>query len=289
MNGLWLLLGLAAAQAPASTAHQSYAKGLELAKQEQRTASAREFESVRAMTLDVTQGDLRRAAIYNLGTLELQEGELWRAKLPELQKNAPAGALPLPPTPTPVPGANGGGAQEEDPLEKARGHYTAARKHFIERLRIDWKDADTRANAELVTRRLAELDRIEQQRIEQQRKEQQKQQQQQDQQNKQDQQQDPKDQQQKDPENKDQKPQEKPEERKPDEDQKQEQKPEDSKPEDQPKDKPQPQAKPEQGEKELSKEEMVQMLDRLQKIEEQAQKLKAQMREARRTAVKKDW
>lgn len=282
MNGLWMLLGLAAAQAPAPTPHQSYAKGLELAKQEQRTASAREFESVRAMTLDAAQGELRRAAIYNLGTLELQEGELWRAKLPELQKNAPAAALPLPPTP--VPGANGGGAKEEDPLEKARRHYTAARKHFIERLRIDWKDADTRANAELVTRRLAELDRIEQQR-----KEQQKQQQQQDQQNKQDQQQDPKDQQQKDPENKDQKPQEKPEERKPDEDQKQEQKPEDSKPEDQPKDKPQPQPKPEEGEKELSKEEMVQMLDRLQKIEEQAQKLKAQMREARRTAVKKDW
>ena len=146
MNGLWMLLGLAAAQAPAPTPHQSYAKGLELAKQEQRTASAREFESVRAMTLDAAQGELRRAAIYNLGTLELQEGELWRAKLPELQKNAPAAALPLPPTP--VPGANGGGAKEEDPLEKARRHYTAARKHFIERLRIDWKDADTRANAE---------------------------------------------------------------------------------------------------------------------------------------------
>jgi chemotaxis protein histidine kinase CheA len=282
MNGLWMLLGFALGQAPEPTPHQAYAKGLELANQEQRAASAREFESVRAMTLGVAQGELRRAAVYNLGTLELQEGERWRAQLPEIKKDAPAGALPLPPTPAPAPAAGAsGGAKEEDPLAKARQHYTAARKHFIERLRIDWKDADTRANAELVTRRLAQLDRIEQERKKQQ------QEQQQDQQDKK--QQDKQDKQPKEPENKDQEPREKPEEGQPDADQKQEPKPEDSKPQDDPKDKAQPEPKPEQGEKELSKEEMVQLLDRLQKIEEQAQKLKAQMREARRTAVKKDW
>ncbi|MFM7281234.1 MAG: hypothetical protein ACKO32_05580 [Planctomycetia bacterium] len=282
MNGFWLLLGLMSGQEAAPTPHQAYAKGLELARQEQREPSAREFETVRAMAQGPAQAELRRAAVYNLGTLELKEGELWRAKLPEIQKDAGAAALPMPPLPKPtLPGA-AAGAQAEDPIAKARQHYSAARKHFIERLRIDWRDADTRANAELVTRRLAELDRIEKQRKEQQKQQQQDQ--------KDQQKQDQKDQQQKDPENKDpqdkdSKPEEKPEQQPPAEDQKQESKPE--KP--QPEEKPQPQAQPEQGEKELSKEEMVQLLDRLQKIEQQAEKLKAQMRDARRTAVKKDW
>ena len=99
-------------------------------------------------------GEVRGAAIYNLGTLQLQKGELQRAEIPEI-----SGVPPLPPTP--------GAEEPPDPLKEARHHYKAAREHFIERLRYDWQDADTRANVELVIRRLRELDEIEQQREEQ--------------------------------------------------------------------------------------------------------------------------
>jgi|694.fasta_scaffold03104_19 hypothetical protein len=273
---LWSWLWLASPQQPAPTAHAAYHEGLRLAREEQREASAREFQVARSRG----QGELRNAAIYNLGTLALQEAERWRAELPEVRKSAPAAALPLPPLPS---GAGQQPGQQPDPLTEARKHYLEARRHCVERLRLDWRDGDTRAQAELVTRRLKELDEIEKQRQQQQQQDQKPQDQkdQKDPENKQDQ---------KDPQQPD-KPPEKPQEKpdpsaqdKPEESPSESAKPEESQPETPPKE-PQPQP----GEPSLSKEEMVQLLDRLQKLEEQAEKLKAQMREARRTAVKKDW
>lgn len=53
---------------------------------------------------------------------------------------------------------------QEDPLPPARAKYLEARAHLVDRLRADWRDADARANAELVQRRLRRLDEIEQER-----------------------------------------------------------------------------------------------------------------------------
>lgn len=274
MNMFAMVLGLLAAQTPPPDPQGAFRKGLELARTEQREQGAREFEFVRSNGT----GELRRAAIYNLGTLSLQEAESWRAKLPEVQKNAGAGALPLPPVQ--------GDAKEPDALTEARKHYMEARKATVERLRIDWRDADTRANAELITKRLAELDRIEKERAQKQQEQQKQDQQKQDEQ-KEDQKQDQQKQDQQDPKDKPDQP--KPDEQKPEDQKPEDQKQDEQKPEEKQPDKPKDQPKPGQTEQALSKEEMVQLLDRLQKIEEQAEKLKAQMRESRRTAVKKDW
>lgn len=260
----WLVL----AQAPA---HELYNQGVAHARAQERDAALNKFESARAQA----GGEWRLAAIYNLGTLELQEGERWRAKLPELQQQTGAAALPLPPA--------AASKDEPDALTQARQHYRKARQHFVERLRIDWKDADTRANAELVHKRLAELDKIEAER-EKKKQEQQQQPKKPDEQPdkqkdpKQDPKQDeqdkpPQEPQQSDAANQDQKPQQQDPADKPEEPEKAEQP------------KPQPPAQPEG----LSKEQMVQLLDRLQKLEEQGQKVQAQLQQARRSPVKKDW
>jgi hypothetical protein len=48
-----------------------------------------------------------------------------------------------------------------DTLPQTREEFQAAREALIARLRIDWRDEDSRANLEYVQRRLDELDRIE--------------------------------------------------------------------------------------------------------------------------------
>jgi hypothetical protein len=102
-------------------------------------------------------GLLRLGATYDLGVLHLEEGELYRAQIPELSNGAVA----------PPPAAPADGEEQEDPLDLARAQYLKARAWFIERLSLDWRDADTQANVELVQRRLRELDELERQREEQ--------------------------------------------------------------------------------------------------------------------------
>ena len=131
-------------------------------------SAAPDFESARALA---GPSHLRLDATYDLGGVFLYEGEHWRAQLPEIQaqSGAPQSGSLGPAAPmAPLPGmAAPGGADEEDPLPKARAAYQSAREHLVERLRADWRDADTRANLELIQRRLAELDEIERQREEQ--------------------------------------------------------------------------------------------------------------------------
>ena len=55
--------------------------------------------------------------------------------------------------------------------DRARKAYLLARGHFVERLTLDPEDPDTRANTELVIRRLRELDEIERAREEQEQQE----------------------------------------------------------------------------------------------------------------------
>ncbi len=131
-----------------------HARGvLEMQAGEQALAAAA-LEEARAQA---GPGMIRLYSTYDLGVLYLEEGERFRALIPEFSNGAP-GPSPLPQDAKEAP----------DPLESARENYLRSREWFVERLILDWRDVDTRANAELVQRRLRELDEIEREREEQQ-------------------------------------------------------------------------------------------------------------------------
>lgn len=285
------VLGLSDRTAP-ERAEVLYAAGLVSASAEQRTRGEDEFGRARAVA---GPGALRLESGYQLGTTALLEGESWRAQIPEIQ--ARSGAAPGGPAhaqpPSPQPSAAPGQEPPPDPLAQARTAYLRARERFVERLRADWRDADTRANTELVLRRLKELDEIEQQRKEQQQKdEQDKQKDPNQQKSDQDKSQDKQDKQDQDkPQNPQDKQDEnappneppKPEEPKPDEAQAKQDPP---KPDEQ---KPGEQPDPAQmEERQLTKEEMMRLLDILEQREEQWKKLQQQVQQ-RRPRAKKDW
>jgi hypothetical protein len=241
-------------------------------------------------------GELRAKSLYAAGTARLLAAEALRVQVPEIAKKlgleppTPPGMIPGGP---PIPDKSA-----PDPLELARTAYLTARTELLARLKLDWSEADTRANLELVARRLRELDEIERQRKEErQQQQQQKQQDQQQKQQPQDQPQDqkpPEDQQQPDQQSKpDQKAPEdgkdqpeKPPEPPKDQDKKDQQEQKDQQPPKDQEGKPDP-AKME--EKVLSKEEVQRLLDRLQDIEEQAKALRALLRERKRVPVERDW
>lgn len=229
-------------------------------------------------------------AIYDAGTYRLQGAEELRLAIPELREKlglpplpqaaAPNAGVPIPGVP--MPGAQPAPEEQPDPIAIARQAYLAARSDLVDRWRCDTRDRDTRANLELVQRRLRELDELEKQRDEQQ-QQQQDQQQDQKQNEQQKDQQDPK----QDPQKSDQEQQD-PQDPKDDEQQQDQQQP---KPEDQEK-QDQKQAQPDPKDMQdvkLSPEEVMRLLDQLQKIEEQAEQVRAQLRERRRVPVKKDW
>lgn len=237
-------------------------------------------------------GAVRESALYAAGTARLQRAELLRLAVPEI---AEAQGLPAPEA-----------SEDEaapDPLEVARQAYLDARADLLERLRLDARHADTRANLELVTRRLRELDQIERERQEEQQDEQQQQQQdqqdppedqQQDQQPSEDQEQQEQEQQDPSEDQQDQQEQES-EEQEQDEEQPQEQPPEGESEEDQPQDEEQQEAQPEQAaegeleERVLSKEEVQRLLDQLAEIEAEAEAVRARLRDRKRKPVEKDW
>jgi hypothetical protein len=257
-----------------------YARGLVHAGAGERDPAAEAFQRARADGA----GELRLAAMYNLGSLALQQGEEWYHKLPEVS-GKPAAAAPAA-----APAAGPGQAPEPDALAEARKSYLAARERFLERLRAQWDDADTRADVELVQRRLKRLDELEKQRKEEQQKQKQDSKDGKDKQPPQDQKQPPDpDAQKNDPQKQD-KPEDKPPTPDPaDKDKQPESQPEQPKPEEpKPGDAQEPQPKP-APQMQLSKEEMTRLLDKLQQLEEQAAKLRAQIHKARRQAVKKDW
>lgn len=251
-----------------------HARGVLLAQSAdgQRLAAVEAFERARSLA---GPGELRLDATYDAGWTWLAEGEALRAKIPEISGAAP-----------PAPGPAGAEPPAPDPLGLAQTAYLQARGRFVDRIQLEASDADTRANLELVQRRLRELAEIEKKREEKKKQEQQ-------QKDEQDQQKDPKkDDQQKDDEKKDaeEKPDEKP---KPDEKKPDEKPPKDS-PEEQkepsePKD-PEKDASPKPSKEELlTREEVMRLLDILKNREEEGKKLLEQLRAARRVAVKKDW
>lgn len=136
-----------------------HARGVLEMKAGELALAAAALEEARAQA---GPGVIRLNSTYDLGVLHLEEGERFRALIPELSGGAPG--------PSPIPAD---AEEAPDPLEEARKHYLKAREWFVERLILDWRDADTRANAELVQRRLRELDEIVREREEQQDQEQQ--------------------------------------------------------------------------------------------------------------------
>jgi len=244
-------------------------------------------------------GTLRLEAVYDLGTLELLRGERWRAQLPEVS-GAPAAPPGMPPA---AAGGPPDAPPPPDPLQEARKQYLEARRWFAERVQADGGDADTRANLELLMRRLRELERIEQER-EQQKQEQEQQQDPQDPQDKKDQkdpqdkdqeQKDPQDPQQQDPQDQDQKDpqqQDEPKEQDPQEPGQEEQ-PKEAEQQPDPsdaKEQEQPEPKEDQPgeERVLTREEVMQLLDRLGELEKQQKALEAALR-AKRNKTRRDW
>jgi Ca-activated chloride channel family protein len=265
---------------------------------EPRRAAARQaFSAARALA---GPGELRADATYDSGVLELLHAEKVRATIPEVSGQPPGGLQPG----MPGPGAPAGGppVPPPDPLPEARKLYEAARTWLVERLRLDWRDEDTRANLELVQRRLRELDAIEKQRQEQQDQQQDPNQDSQDQKDQKDQQREGKDQedsqdqqqdQQQEQEQDDQ--QEKPEEEKQGEKQPEEGEPEQEEQQPQAQEGQDEQAQPTEekparpAERVLTREEVMQLLDKLAELEKQQKALDAALRARKRAAAKRDW
>jgi len=290
----------------------------------ERVPAAEAFASARALA---GPGPLRLDATYDQGGVHLAIGEEWRGRIPEIaQANGGAaqgpGALPPGAVPTTqaapgraAPGQAAPGQDEDppDPLTEARAAYLRARAALVERLRADWRDADTRANLELIQRRLAELDDIEREREEQEEEQQDEQQQDQEQdsedsqesddsEDSQDSQDSDESQDGEDGDSQDENAQEPPPEDEGAEPEEEEPEPEEEQPgeeeasEEERPEEGEPQ-EPEQAdgdagevrEAQMTDEEVQRLLDRLAELEEEARAMKARLREARRVPVARDW
>ena len=128
---------------------------------EKRGDAGEAFEKARALA---GPGDLRLDSTYDLAWTALDEGENLRKQIPELGGTQPAAAMPPTPGAPPAP----------DPLQLAKAAYLVARDRFVERLKADASDPDSRANVELAQKRLKELAEIEKQREEKKKQEQEK-------------------------------------------------------------------------------------------------------------------
>ena len=237
--------------------------------------------------------ELRLRAIYNLGCLHLFDGEDWRSRIPEIAENGGAAqglpGLAAPGSSTLGSSGMGGAGQESDseeeppdPLEEARKAYRRSMAWLIERLQADWRHVDTRANLELIQRRLRELDDIEKQRQEEQEEEGDGEQQEGE---------DGEQQENDEPQGGDQEGENqdsKKEEPEPGEEQQPEEQQEGEQGEEQEAPKPH-EGSPENAERHLTREEVMRLLDKLSELEEQYRAFQEAMRAARRIPVERDW
>ncbi len=236
---------------------------------------------------------------YNAGVFRLMHAEVLRREIPQIREQ-----LQLPAAPTPPAGSGPPGAETaSDPIAIARAAYLAARGDLLERWRVTPAHVDTRANLELIARRLRELEELERQREQEQQSdpnERQDPDQKQDPQQNQDSQQNQDQSQEQPSSDPQQDPQQPQDQQDPQqdakEDQAEEQSSEESKPEDgeqsdaeqpDPKEGADP-AQP-QDERLLTPEEIQRLLQQLEKIEDQAAQVQAALRRARRVPVKRDW
>jgi hypothetical protein len=267
---------------PVERAAVHYARGVVLAVAEKRGEAGEAFEKARALA---GPGDLRLDSTYDLAWTALAEGEVLRKQIPELGGTAPAAVMP--PTAAMPPAAGAPGAPPApDALQLAKAAYLVARERFVERLKADASDLDSRANVELAQKRLKELAEIEKKREEEKQKQEQqkKDQKDQDQKDKGKQDKDDKNQQNKDDAKDPQKDDKSEDQKKKDEQQKQQEE-QQKEGEDKKKD-----AKPDASkEQQLTKEEIMRLLDTLKDREEEGKRLLEMRKRASRARVKKDW
>ncbi|MFT5052202.1 MAG: hypothetical protein ACI8QZ_003634 [Chlamydiales bacterium] len=254
-----------------------YARGLVFALRSELQPSNESFELARVLA---GPGATRLDAIYNQGNLDFALGETLRQMIPEIVGEEDVVERPA--------------DMKEEPLDVARAMYMAAREHYVERLSADWRDADSRANAELTLRRLRELDQVEREREEQ---EQQDESEQEDQEKKEGEQ---------EPSDEEQEPEDDPSDEEGSEDQdadqpdeSEEEQPEDSEESEEEKEgeesedeseQESQQAEPkEQEEQHLTAEEVKRLLERLQELDEKGEELRERLRGVRRVPVKRDW
>jgi len=245
-------------------------------------------------------GELRLDAVYDVAANLLLEAEDARQQIPEVSGQQPQGASPVPGLPAPGQAAPaGGGEQGPDPLDVAEAAYRAARSAHLDRLRLDAADPDTRANLELIQRRLRELEEIRKQREQRQEDRENQQpdenqqkgddQQQSDDQQQDDQQQDEQGQKSEDQQDQQDQQEQDSEDQQDQQEQQQQPKPE---PEQESEQDQERQAQPnpaEQEEQLMSREEIQRLLDQLRDIEAQAEAVRQALAERRRVPVKKDW
>lgn len=252
------------------------------ASEEAAAATARGgFE--RALALAVAE-DLRADASYNIGTLALLAGEGWRSQIPEIA--GPSAAPGGPSMGVPL-GAAAATPESPSPLEEARRAYLEARELLSVRLRLDWRDADTRANLELCLRRLKELEEIEEQREQSEQSEQSEEDQ--EQQNSEDSENSDDSQSKEESESEDANPE--------DEESPGEEQPEPDEPQEQPEPAEQDDSQEQEGgdgepqpsEEFLTREEVQRLLDMLKEHEEEGEKMRAQARQAQRRKSTRDW
>jgi Ca-activated chloride channel family protein len=271
-----------------------YDLGLAHARRERSGLAVASFRSARALAGPTA---LRRDSGYNAGTAQLQAAE---ALLPGARAAA-QGANLGPPSAPAAPEA------PPDPLAQALSAYAAARTELALRLREDSRDVDTRANLELCQKRIRELERLEQER-----QQQQQQQQQQDSQAGQQGEQDPSqskpqgsekpqeqqgDRQQPPGQEPPKQDQQQPPQEAPPQDARQEQppqgeqqpKPDDSEPDPTPGEKQTGQRAAGGEPRELTKEEVLQLLDQLAEIEREGRAVRAALRRHAKKPVEKDW
>ncbi|MCP5021018.1 MAG: hypothetical protein GY930_04495 [bacterium] len=106
-------------------------------------------------------GPVRLDATYNLGCLDLQQAEVYFDQIPEVHGRTRSAT-----SPGFMPGKKGLADDEEEPdyLKLARAAYGDALDDFTERLKLDWRSPDTRANVEWILQRMDKLDEIEEER-----------------------------------------------------------------------------------------------------------------------------
>ncbi|MEZ6005085.1 MAG: hypothetical protein R3F33_12955 [Planctomycetota bacterium] len=104
-------------------------------------------------------GDARLASTYNLGCLALEQGEAEFDQIPEVHGRTRSAM-----SPGFVPSTTNGDEEEPDHLKLAKKAYEEALDYYRERLLLDWRDDDTRANVQWIQQRLDRLREIEEKR-----------------------------------------------------------------------------------------------------------------------------
>ncbi len=157
LNASQALVGFVGLDTRGSQGHGVVHYDLGLLQAEEGATDAAKVSFETAVTL--APGAVRERSTYNLGVLELQSAEAYFQQIPEVHGRTRSAM-----SPGFMPSQAKGDEEEPDYLVLSRTAYKNALERFVERLKLDWKDADTRANVEWVQRRLDELREIEEKR-----------------------------------------------------------------------------------------------------------------------------